>query len=377
MGTDSLFGHLALRFGTHPEDLATEGLAYVLGASPVARAALLRFLRPASSTLPRDLRFATQVSGQEAERPDLVGSDEQGRKLLIVEAKFWAGLQETQPVAYLEGVAGGPGPVLLFIAPALRVEPLWRELRARASHLTSGAVPEVAGELRWQPCGPGRVLALTSWRALLNVLHHDLVAASEVLLAGDVAQLNGLCERMDSDAFIPLTSDEITGSQPRRVLDYCRLVTDLTAWAVEAGLADVTGLRPSATASYYGRFLRIHGWGCFLGAKEDHWARFGITPIWVEVQDEQFKSTSRVREALAQFEHADPPRMIFESGWVRVPLRLPLGVERDAVMADLKRQLADLAMAIRDCISRTGEQPLAPAPAAELEATGPDGSTRG
>ena len=37
----SLFEHLALRFGSHPENLATEGLAYILDGSKSARADLL------------------------------------------------------------------------------------------------------------------------------------------------------------------------------------------------------------------------------------------------------------------------------------------------------------------------------------------------
>jgi hypothetical protein len=36
---DSLFGHLVARFSTGPENLATEGLNYVLNQSQVARKA--------------------------------------------------------------------------------------------------------------------------------------------------------------------------------------------------------------------------------------------------------------------------------------------------------------------------------------------------
>lgn len=60
--------------------------------------------------------------------------------------------------------------------------------------------------------GPNHTLALTSWRAVLSFILHALETQGDVLAAADVQRLQGLCERMDSDAFLPSSSEELTAS---------------------------------------------------------------------------------------------------------------------------------------------------------------------
>lgn len=75
--------------------------------------------------------------------------------------------------------------------------------------------------------GDQTFLALVSWRALLDVIHSALVAANELRLAGDVVQLQGLAERMDTRAFLPLRSEDLAPMHGRRTLDYCSLVDEV------------------------------------------------------------------------------------------------------------------------------------------------------
>ena len=57
-----------------------EALAFILTSSKPAREAMLDVVRFAREASPSDLVFATQVSGDDAARPDLVGRDEHGRE---------------------------------------------------------------------------------------------------------------------------------------------------------------------------------------------------------------------------------------------------------------------------------------------------------
>ena len=51
-------------------------------------------------------------------RPDLVGLDRtMGKECVLIEAKFWAGLTDRQPKAYLDRL--DPGKALLFVAPGI------------------------------------------------------------------------------------------------------------------------------------------------------------------------------------------------------------------------------------------------------------------
>lgn len=46
-------------------------------------------------------RVATEVRGRQGERLDLVGFDESDIGRVLIEVKFWAGLDENQPNTYL------------------------------------------------------------------------------------------------------------------------------------------------------------------------------------------------------------------------------------------------------------------------------------
>ena len=69
--------------------------------------------------------------GKSEERPDLVGRTEHGEELLLIEAKFWAGLTEHQPITYLQRLP--PGGALLFVVPEARLPSIWNELLSALS----------------------------------------------------------------------------------------------------------------------------------------------------------------------------------------------------------------------------------------------------
>ena len=157
----SLFGHLAARFSASPENLATESLRYILDRSPVANRAFLRGLARCGVALPARLHFATQVGGVDGAIPDLVGTDEAGRPILIAEAKFWAGLTDNQPLAYLRRLPPDADTLLLILAPALRFATLWPELarRCRGAGIPFGAAESGGAEWLSATVGPGQRVA--------------------------------------------------------------------------------------------------------------------------------------------------------------------------------------------------------------------------
>jgi hypothetical protein len=120
MSRIGLFGHLATQFATSPENLATESLNYIL-QSPTARRAMVTFLGQAAGVeLDERYTFRTQVGGTDAAVPDLVGFDSNGDQSLIIEAKFWAGLTDNQPVGYFNRLPAGNSGALVFL-PRLTV----------------------------------------------------------------------------------------------------------------------------------------------------------------------------------------------------------------------------------------------------------------
>jgi len=115
--SESLFGNIVSRFTKSPENIATESLIYILDKSVLLKSASVRFIRNLSPQLPEITSLKTQVSAKDRTIPDIVGVDENLNEYLIIEAKFWAGLTENQPVKYLERLPDTHGAIFLFLAP--------------------------------------------------------------------------------------------------------------------------------------------------------------------------------------------------------------------------------------------------------------------
>jgi hypothetical protein len=95
-----MFGFLATRLSSHPENVAIKALAYVLRTSTPVSRAFEDHLRQVVE-LPTRLHYVTQSSGDDGAIPDLAGLGSDGSTPLLIEAKFWAGLTNHQPVSYL------------------------------------------------------------------------------------------------------------------------------------------------------------------------------------------------------------------------------------------------------------------------------------
>ena len=99
---ESLFSHLAYKFTSSPENIATEALCYIFNKSKTARKVLNNLLLPLGILLSENLTYETQVVGEDEAIPDLAGvNSESGIAEILFEVKFWAGLTENQPITYL------------------------------------------------------------------------------------------------------------------------------------------------------------------------------------------------------------------------------------------------------------------------------------
>lgn len=288
----SLFAQILPIFTDQTERAATEALRYILVQSQAARDALEQMLRTAGVEIGSLRRFQTEAIGDEGERVDLVCSDENGTERVLIEAKFWAGLTDNQPNTYLARLPEDTHSALLFVAPAQRIETLWPELcrRAEAQHslaVTSDAT--TSAELRGVSIDDnGHKMMLTSWRAVLERMESQASLAGDRVAMRDIEQLHGLTERMDSDAFLPIHSDELGQVFPRRILDFVRLVDDATQRAVTNDWADIDGLRVAPQWYGFGRYLRLNGVVVWFGIDFRYWAGQGESPIWVHSQDGKY-----------------------------------------------------------------------------------------
>lgn len=333
---DSLFGHLAPKFASKPEDLATEALTYILGKSDSGRIAFIEHVnRELGTDFPQDLQFSSHRSGDSGGIPDMQG-DANGQRLLV-EVKFWAGLTGPQTRGYHGELEKSSKGGCVFLVPEKRVEHIQRKLGNTLD------VAEPTDPLPFQIQG-GYKVGVTDWSTVLDIIESAVQASTENgrhYVLNDIHQLRGLCEKLDADAFHPLHADELGPEVARRMIDLRKLVNDLrkvvkkdddfSSWQVD-------GRMKRRTTVY--RFVgSLYGSKWFLGIFYDRWNDQEVSPFWIKFVDGNQERRQKIREALrgkvTVHKHPNPNK----THHILMPLTLEHGVERREVIANLKEQL--------------------------------------
>ena len=336
----TVLARLSWKFSHHPETVATEALGHILSGSAAAREALGGFLQSHGADVGPIVRVRTEVTGAEGDRPDLVCFGPEGRERLLIESKFWAGLTENQPVTYLRRLPEDADSALLVVAPSLRIETLWPELKRRVRKEMKVELGGDQGlsDIRRASVGTGRLLMLTSWRALLEALA-SRVGAGDGQAVNDIHQLLGLADLQDSrESFLPLRSEQLDPEVARVVRNLHRMVKDVCARVLRTDWADGSGYT-FARASGYIRYMSLGGCSVWFGLHYERWSRLERTPLWLGFQ------TSARREGMPQkLERCwgeDPPESLLTDSLV--PIHLPTGCEYQEVLDDVVGQLEHLA----------------------------------
>jgi hypothetical protein len=191
-------------------------------------------------------------------------------------------------------------------------------------------------------------MGITSWRRLLSYLSGEVVKAGEKDVAQDIEQLNDLCNRMDSDAFLPLAGTELSPQTGRRFAQFCDLVDRATELLVQRGTADKKNLRTKGIKGTYGQYLRLKGCGCCLGIDPYLWSSHAETPMWLDVADEKWKRTRTIKTALESLFNSYPPRAYETEGLFCIPIYLPLKAEQDTVLKEIVRQVEEIEAILPD-----------------------------
>ena len=332
------------RFTNGTEDIATEVLGYILSKSAAARNALSATLRVGGANVGQLTSVNTQVTGNEGARPDLVGCDEEGSERVLIEAKFWAGLTDNQPNTYLNRLPNDGKPaVLLFVAPEARLETLWPEVLRKQQVGRLGIDVETADIKSAILDGSERRMLLTSWRRLLCRMSSGARVDGDSAAERDILQLNALCEREDSEAFLPLRSEEFGPGFPRRMINLKKLIDDSTQRGRVANFVNTTNLGVQSQWYGYGGYMRIGNSKfrkqvdryavAWFGVHYYLWANHRETPLWLVFEDTGTISTDEVRQRTGMMvDNLDS-----------IPIYLPTGVEYDAVLDAVVERLREIA----------------------------------
>ena len=332
MTSDSLLGHLIQRFPGATEDIATDALQYILNKQEGARTALEDLLR-SGGAVPEPMDFFDTQRVFQGPRPDLVAFNE-GREVLLVESKFWASLTPHQPNGYLRLMKDLPcAKNLLFIAPEVRQDDLWTELREQARKEFEVADEPSGSGLRSATVDGGDYrLMLTSWDTLLDYLGHG--GADE---DGDLRQLRGVCT--PSSDYAPLDPEKLN-----EVNHYKDFLKDAIALARSREIISTKGLSYGGGSIGHGRFFH------FVNAAGENfdaayaWVGFNFTragsPLFLF-----FLSTGS--DAKLKEVHGHMEGELDEDGHVSIP------IDTTAGYAYVREQVVGKLKEIRDRITVT------------------------
>lgn len=315
----------------------------------MARDTFIRLLANDVESISYDLRFVTQAADSDASIPDLVGLAND-RPVIICEAKFWAGLTDHQPVTYIQRLQKYGGGVLVFIVPAMRFSTLHSELlrRCKTANLSPKETAKTKdAELKVTQIERHVPLVICSWRLVLDTMKYKLDEMGEYETAADVRQLAGLCDQMDSEAFLPLRSEELSCAIGSRIIQFTELVDKVTDALIREGVASKENLKASWSGGY-GQYMIICGFGCRLHINFWYWSKHRETPLWLSIQRKDWSFSPEAQQALSIFANENPPRSIPYKDVLLVPIFLPIAKVETDVLAAIRSQLDEVIEALKD-----------------------------
>ena len=298
MPQSSLLAHLYPYFKGSQEDVATNSLSYIISCSDILNIA---FTNHISKTLEMPIsgrfQYHCQAVGENKERPDIAGYDANGDERILCESKFYAALTVNQPNAYIKRLIEEKGIGLMFICPDIRKNGLWNEILDRidkdlsVKHVSEYCV-EINDSIR---------LGITTWNSILKEL--EQIAITNVFNSvSDIRQLQGYCQQLDSEAFIPYQEEDmgidnaIKADRPYRLLDelFDVIIND-TRYKSNRGTYN-----PAAFRYGYRRYLEIEDFAVSLEYDIQKWKNCQsiTTPFWLRIKNKKWEFDDQCKKAM-------------------------------------------------------------------------------
>jgi len=273
----SLLEQFFTRIDGSQEDIASEGIAYILNSSATARESLKAFIYHSVGVSYENIGYITQSVGENKERPDICGLDENGNEVIIIETKFWSSLTDNQPTEYLKRLKADS--VLIFVCPRLRKISLSSEIEHKM--ITDGVKYDKNDS--FYKTKKDVFVFITDWFYILETMKTALVSNGERALVSDIDQLIGFCEVIDNNAFLPVRNKDLSPEIAIRINSYRDLLEKIydklrPLFDVKKGDANSQSLKYG-----YQHYFTINKYGVILDYDTKKWELIADTPFWVTI----------------------------------------------------------------------------------------------
>lgn len=336
---NSLLAHLYSRIKGSQEDVATISLQYLVSQSEHLNRAFTQLLATSlGSSLDDKLQYICQSVGDDNERPDMSGVDCNRNERILCEMKFYAGLTPNQPLGYLDRLKKNGGSGLVFICPRARRTMLWAKLKERCSGCQVEEVKPYCIRV------DDVLMSLLTWGEVIERLSMT-AESSDVAYLSDIYQLKGFCEQMDSDAFIPFASSDLTADNAKRNRRYYEVIDEtFRQLCADEGL----NASPVGKASTYfignagiGYERKLSVGNLLVSIAYDHalWMSNASveTPFWVAISNENREQPETFQKCLLSVAEKKKDDTVWSLCYLALePLE---DATLDEVCQDLKRQI--------------------------------------
>lgn len=346
-GTDmaeSLLAHLYTRIKGSQEDVATLSLQYILSQSAELNRAFTKQVADCLHIELGELQYICQATGENNERPDMAGVDTFGNEHVLCEMKFYAGLTENQPLGYIDRLRDKNGKGLIFICPKVRKTLLWKRLCEICAAPGNEVRPQ--GEYCIQINGIN--LSIVTWSQVLDRLT-EVSSALSLNCSSDIKQLVGFCNQMDSDAFIPFVTEDLTADVAKKIDRYYQVVDETTKLlhADKALKTSSKGLKVSNSRDYYSTRMLLDEFGVEITYNRNLWKNPSSreTPFWLGLWDEISEANVWTDSPEFLKKCMSFPDGKNQDGWLA--LEAPTNATLDEVCQNLKEQILQYVNALR------------------------------
>ena len=334
----TILGNIVGKFTRQLEDLASESLVFILNQNKnyqLQFSEYLKYVTKERVIAKSNFSAITQATSDlDESRPDII--IQETPSTIIIEAKFWAGLTESQPVGYLERISGEGN--LIFLVPERRLNSIRFEIQNKLEkeklqtsiHQDHFVVNET------------KTIEFITWKGVVN----SLLTINSAKLDSNLIQLKGLIDMMEENPdFVPFTNELFTPSAALQ-RDHLINIIDETIEG-NPDLFNIKQLSHGGGKFKYLRFFKFQekatGFGMY---SSELWMEYD-TPIWLGFYrhtwdgNKKFENPyfSKIEEALMKspINCISKKLDIYDS--LLCPIYIPLNVEKSEVLREVKLQI--------------------------------------
>jgi hypothetical protein len=322
----SLLGQFFTYIKGSQEDIASMGIAYILQLSKSARDTINQYIFKNTNIKFENINYSTQSVGQKLERPDISGLNDDGKEVIIFEAKFWATLTKNQPVGYLDRLSDNS--VLVFICPKLREISLFEEIDFRLKN--SDIEYEIVNNVFHLK--NNKYILIIDWNSILGLIKYAMLQNNENL--SDIDQIIGFCEIIDNTTFLPIKDTDLSPSIARRINSFTNLIDKVIDNLKIHITINLDNLRATPQKYGYTKYFKYNNFGIALDLNLKYWESSFDTPFWLIINNvlENWQQTEELRKSLKMIASKNRIKYFIINGVLVFPI-IPIinQVEEDVI----------------------------------------------